>query len=47
MATGADHEGLASASCHDSCPVRQCQSQFFEVGEFADFVSFHVGLALA
>ncbi len=47
VAGSADHEGLASPSCHELNPRRLRASRFSEVGEPADLVDNHLGALLA
>ena len=47
MADGADHEGLASFSCHELGPWWLWLSGFVEMGELADVVDFYLAGVLA
>src|SRR6476659_3450306 len=47
MAGGADHEGLASFSCHELGPWRLWLPGFVEVGELADVVDFYLAGVMA
>jgi hypothetical protein len=47
MAGGADHEGLASFSCHELGPWRLWLPGFVEVGGLADVVDFYLAGVLA
>ena len=47
MASGADHERLASFTRHELRPWRLWLPRFAEVGEFADVVDFHLAGVLA
>jgi len=42
MTKAANHKSLSSAGCHDFDPTCSFSSPFFQIGELADMMDFHV-----